>query len=173
MDCAEHLRARGGWRGEHRDVLLGPDGELVWEREWGQNVLVDTARINLAALVKGDPSAGRVAFWAVGTGDPAWDAGPPADAVRMTFTKLVAEVARKPIAPGQITFSPPGAAGKTLEIQSTFVAADFDQAKPLPLLREFGLFSSGTPSLLMNHRVHPPIGMQPGFTLQRTLRLTF
>jgi hypothetical protein len=165
--------AADAFQGEHRDVLLDADGNVVWERAWAHNVLVDSARSLIAALVKGDAQGAPIARWAVGAGDAVWDtSGPPPDSIRRTRTQLFAETGRKAVAAGQIAFLG-GTFTNRLEITSTFTTADV----PAGPLREFGLFAGGTNAantgVLVNHRVHPRIDMQPGFTLQRTLRLTF
>lgn len=164
-------------RGEHRDVLRAPDGRIVWERDWASNVIADSLRAVLAALVKGDPQGHPLGYWAVGTGATSWDSppGPPPDATRRTYAHLVAEVGRKPVSPGSITFLG-GAFTNRLEIISSFTSADVAGPLPQPL-REFGLFAGGSAAsgsgVLINHRAHPRIDMQPGFTLERTLHLTF
>jgi hypothetical protein len=160
-------------RGDHRDILFDADGAIVWVRPWAANVIVDSARSLLAALVKGDAQGAAIARWAVGAGDPVWDSSaPPPDAIRRTRTQLFQETGRKAIAAGQITFLG-GTFTNRLEIVSSFTTADV----PGGPLREFGLFAGGTAALntgvLVNHRVHPRIDLQAGLTLQRTLRLTF
>lgn len=160
--------------GQHRDVLRGADGRVVWVREWQHNVIVNSLRALLAALVKGDPQGAKVGWWAVGAGAAPWDSppGPPADAVRQGYTHLVAEVGRKAIPAGAIVFLG-GAFTNRLEMTSSFTTADV----PAGPLREFGLFAGGSAAadsgVLINHRAHPRIDMQPGFTLERTLHLTF
>jgi hypothetical protein len=165
--------AAGPPAGRHRDVLVGPDGRVLWERTWASNVIADSLGPLLAALVKGDPQGASIAWWAVGSGESQWDAGPPPDdAVRRGRTRLYAETGRAAVAPGQITFLG-GTFTNRLEIISSFTTAEV----PAGPLREFGLFAGGTSAadsgVLVNHRVHPRIDMQQGFTLQRTLRLTF
>jgi hypothetical protein len=160
-------------RGEHRDVLIDENGAVVWTRPWASNVIVDSARSLLAALVKGDPQGVAIGRWAVGAGDPVWDSSTaPPDAIRRARTQLFQETGRKAIAAGQMTFLG-GPFTNRLEIISTFTTADV----PAGPLREFGLFAGGTTALntgvLVNHRVHPRIDLQAGLTLQRTLRLTF
>jgi len=159
--------------GEHRDVLVDANGAVVWLTSWERNVVVDSARSLIAALLKGDTQGAPIARWAVGAGDPVWDtSGPPPDSIRRTRTQLFAETGRKTIAAGQIAFLG-GTLTNRLEITSSFTTADV----PAGPLREFGLVAGGTAAantgVLVNHRVHPRIDMQPGFTLQRTLRLTF
>lgn len=169
----EAIWSAGGPHGEHRDVLLDPAGAPVWESAWESNVIVDSTRSLIAALIKGDPQGVAIARWAVGAGDPVWDAAaPPPDTIRRARTQLFLETGRKTIAPGQVIFLG-GSFTNRLEITSTFTTADV----PAGPLREFGLVAGGTAAantgVLVNHRVHPRIDMQPGFTLQRTLRLTF
>ena len=159
--------------GRHRDVLLGPDGRELWRTPWRSNVLADALRNILAALVKGDAQGHAITWWCVGRGAAAWDVGgPPDDATRRTRTTLYQEAARKPVTAGQMAFIG-GTFTNRIEIVSSFTTADV----PAGILREFGLVAGGTAvlgsGLLINHRAHPAIDLQPGLTLQRTLRLTF
>lgn len=163
--------------GRYRDRLLARDGKVVWDRPWESNLIVDQLRKLLAALVKGDPQGAPVSYWAVGSGDPAWDAGNvPSEASRRTRLQLFTETSRKPIPPGQITFVG-GTFTNQLDITVQFTTADIPGGPATWSLREFGVFAGGTATagsgLLLNHRIHPRIDMQPGFTLERTLRLTF
>jgi hypothetical protein len=161
-------------RGDCRDILRAPDGRVVWERPWEQNVIAASLRSLLAALVKGDPQGKALAFWAVGAGATAWDSAPgaPADATRSSWVQLQQETGRKALPAGSITFIG-GALTNRLEIVSSFTTADV----PAGPLREFALFAGGTVAansgLMINHRVHPRIDMQAGFTLERTVQLTF
>ncbi len=162
-------------RGEYRDVLRDSRGELIWSREFQPNLIVDGLRNLLAGLLKGDLQAAPLTHWAVGVGDSSWDAGgAPSESSRRTIAKLYREAGRKPIPPGNIKFLG-GAFTNQIEINQEFTAGDL--SAPLFQLREFGLFAGGSAAadtgLLINHRAHPRIDMQPGFTLQRTLRLTF
>jgi hypothetical protein len=163
--------------GEYHDVLLDADGNQVWTRDWQRNLIVDGLRRLLAAMVKGDAQGTPLGFWAVGTGDVSWDGGTvPSEASRRTRTQLYTETARKVLSAGQITFLG-GAFTNRLEITAAFTSADIPGGPATWSLREFGLFGGGTTTansgVLINHRIHPRIDMQAGFTLQRTLRLTF
>ncbi len=160
--------------GAYRDVLLGPAGEVVWEQSWQPNLIVNSLRSLLAALIKGDPQGQPLAFWAVGSGYDTWDTGAvPSDADRLGLTGLYAETGRKPLPPEQITFVG-GSLTNRLEISAQFSVADI--AGPVLSLREFGLFAGGSTAAgsgtLINHRIHPRIDLQVGFTLTRVLRLT-
>src|SRR5581483_8369018 len=81
-------------------------------------------------LLANDPSLSGISYWAVGTGDPAWDqTPPPADT---TLTRLRNEIFRKPIDPAfQTTYAP---ATRTLEVQG-----EFGPDEAAGALREFGL----------------------------------
>lgn len=163
--------------GEYRDVLLGPRGEVIWERDWQRNLIVDGLRKVLAGLIKGDNQGVPIASWAVGTGNDTWDSGTvPADATRRGFVKLVKETGRKAVTAQQIKFTG-GTFTNQIEVSQDFVAGDIPNGPLAWRLREFGLFCGGTTAadsgVLINHRIHPRIDLQPGFTLKRTLRLTF
>jgi hypothetical protein len=166
-------------QGEFCDRLISLEGDIIWERPWQPNLIVNGLRRLLAALIKGDPQGQQLMYWAVGTGEEAWDGGTlPPEATRRSLEQIYNETARKAIPPAQITFLG-GSFTNQLEIRLDFTTSDIP---PGPgnqnwRLREFGLFAGGTAALnsgvLINHRIHPRIDMQDGFTLQRTLRLTF
>jgi hypothetical protein len=166
-------------RGEFQDTLIDSDGNIVWQMPWQSNLIVNGLRNVLAALIKGEGQP--LTFWAVGAGQEAWDNQPPGDSLdaeRLQMTQLYRETKRKPIPADQMTFvgSTPSSLSNQLQIRVDFVAADIPTIGDRQL-REFGLISGGTddPSkgVLINHRIHPRIDLQEGFTLQRTLRLTF
>jgi hypothetical protein len=170
--------ARRAWpTGEVRDVLVDGAGRPVWTRDWQHNLIVNGLRNVLAALVMGDAQGAPADFWAIGTGDPSWDSGNvPPDSSRLTLTQLYTETARKPLGVGQITFVG-GTFTNRIEVTAEFDTTDIPGGPATWSLREFGLFSGGSAAansgVLINHRIHPRIDMQAGFTLQRTLRLTF
>lgn len=175
-------------RGIYCDQLIDPAGQLVWRRPWQSNLIVSGLSLALAALAKGEGAP--LAIWAIGTGDVLWDQGVslPAPEARRLFTQLQRETGRETIdqinflSPDDSSAEPPPVAGVTnrLEIRASFTLSSVsDAGNPENLqLREFGLFSGGTAAIansgrLINHVIHPRIDLQAGFTLQRTLRLTF
>ena len=161
--------------GRFRDRLVTGGGALVRAWPWRPNLIVDELSRLLAALVKGDAQGGPLRWWAVGSGDPSWDSGAaPGAEVRRGWTALHTETGRKQIPPGRIGFVG-GPLTNQLEITMQFTAADLPGGPATWSLREFGVFAGGPvgAGLLVNHRVHPRIDLQPGFTLERTLRLTF
>lgn len=166
-------------KGEFQDSLIDSDGNLIWQTPWRHNLIVNGLRTVLATLVKGEGQP--LAFWAVGTGQETWDAQPPGDtlnAERLQLTQLYRETKRKLIPPDQVTFvgGTPSGPSNQLQIRVDFIAGDISEIGDRQL-REFGLISGSTtdpnPGVLINHVIHPRIDLQEGFTLQRTLRLTF
>jgi hypothetical protein len=163
--------------GEYRDVLLDTAGREVWRRDWQRNLIVDGLRKLLAALVKGDPQGAKLGYWAVGTGDASWDGGTvPPESARRSRSQLYTETARLALTAGQIIFVG-GTFTNRLDVTAQLTTADIPGGPATWSLREFGVFAGGTAAansgVLINHRIHPRIDMQAGFTLQRTLRLTF
>jgi len=158
-------------RGECLDILIGPQGYRLWESPWRHNLIAEELRRVLAALLRGDPQGAPLAFWAVGTGEEAWDDGTlPSEEAHRTRTQLFNETGCKAIPSGQMTFLG-GDFTNRLEISLEFTTADIPPGPDSQnwRLREFGLFAGGTDSvnsgILINHRIHPRIDMQAGFTL--------
>jgi hypothetical protein len=167
--------------GEYQDRLIDSAGKVIWEVPWQSNLIVNGLRKLLAAAIKGDTQQGKpIAFWAVGTGDDSWDNGSsnlPTDDVRRGFTQLVKETGRKAIDSNQITFID-GTFTNRLQISTEFKIADIPGGATNWKLREFGIIggdssAAANSGILINHRIHSRIDLQDGFTLQRTLRLTF
>ncbi|HET6334564.1 MAG TPA: hypothetical protein VFG30_15180 [Polyangiales bacterium] len=179
MTSSEHVypAEHGFPNGRYTDTLLAADGGVIWSTPWRHNLIVDRLSAVLAALIKGDIQAAALGYWAVGRGEESWDSGSvPSDANRRAYVQLVNETGRKPLSAGQIAFVG-GSFTRQIEITAEFTAIDLLVGPPNQRLREFGLFAGGISAAnsgwLINHRIHPRIDMQPGFTLRRTLRLTF
>ena len=89
---------------------------------------------------------------------------------------LYRETGRKAIPSGGIVFVG-GTFTNQIEISVEFTTDDVLGGGADWQLREFAVFAGGTlaagSGVMLNHRIHPRIDLQPGFTLQRTLRLTF
>lgn len=166
-------------QGEYQDTLINSSGDIIWQTSWQHNLIVDGLRTVLAALIKGEGTP--LKYWAVGTGQETWDNQPPGDSLnaeRRQRTQLYRETKRKEIFRDQMTFigSTSSSQSNQLQIRVDFAAQDILNLGDRSL-REFGLISGGTEALntgiLINHRIHPRIDLQEGFTLQRTLNLTF
>lgn len=167
-------------QGQYRDVLLSPQREVIWEQPWQPNLIAEGFRRVLAALVRGEGDS--LNFWAVGTGQEEWDsptAELPDDETRRQLIALYNEIRREAISPDDIIFvgGSPTEPTNQLEISVAFTIAEDAGEAETQSLREFGLFAGGSiepnSGVMINHRIHPRIDLQPGFTLQRTLLLTF
>jgi beta-lactam-binding protein with PASTA domain len=152
-----HGRAGGHWhpaRGSTRQLPLSP------------NLVCFTALDLIGALLTGD-APGGIAYLAVGTGDPAWDAQPPPpDRSRTTLT---AEIYRIRLRPG-IEISYDSSAG------AVDVQVSLGPGVATGPLRELGLFGGPATAmpgsgLLVNHKVHDRIDKAAGDTVNRELRL--
>jgi beta-lactam-binding protein with PASTA domain len=152
-----HGRVGGRWhpaRGSTRQLPLAP------------NLVCFTALDLIGALLTGD-APGGIAYLAVGTGDPAWDAQPPPpDRSRTTLT---AEIYRIRLRPGvEISYdSVTGAVDVRVSLGPGVATGP---------LRELGLFGGpATPmpgsGFLVNHKVHDRIDKAAGDTVNRELRL--
>ena len=149
--------AAGRWhlaRGGTRRLPLSP------------NLVCFTALDLIGILLTGDASDG-IAFLAVGTGDPAWDAqSPPPDRSRTTLT---AETYRIRLRPG-IEINYDSGAG------AVDVRVSLGPGVATGPLRELGLFGGPATAmpgsgLLVNHKVHDRIDKADGDTVDRELRL--
>ena len=126
-------------------------GLLPLETPWRSNLVVWSALDLIGALLC-NRSTG-IAYLAVGAGDPAWDANPPApDRGR---THLTAELFRVRLEPGDsLTYNP--ATGRV------HVSVSLRRGEATGTLRELGLFGGGASArpgsgVLVNHAVHAPV----------------
>ncbi len=167
-------------RGRYRDCLLNPQGTLLWQSNWRSNRILNDCNRLLAALMKGETGLQGLLYWAVGTGQASWDALMPNP--QPTTTQLEQEVARFPLAAGQIEYvdeqdhaSPTTTPRLAIRLDlegSALVSRGFQS------LREFGVFggnatAAANSGLMINQAIHPRIDVSPGMTLSRTLVLTF
>ena len=146
------------------------------EAAWRPNLVVDGAFELLASLLKREPSVEGLLFWAVGAGEPAWDAEPPSPQRR--DTGLHDEIRRVAIPPEAIRFVDARGAETAGPAAHLEIRLEFAWPDDAVTLREFGLFGgdageeagSGT---LINRVIHPRIDLEPGQRLTRELRLSF
>jgi hypothetical protein len=169
--------------GMFRDVLRGPDGNVIWDRGWHNNAIVTSCHTLLAGFMAGGPTATKGAQGLlVGQGLDAWDgpSGPPQ--ATPAQTQLVdPNPATVPLGLLQFTFL----TGSTPSAKPTnrlqIVATLGPKVPPWPdgnhvtvNLREFGLVAeiNGKPALV-NYVTHPVIVKDPDSTLTRTIWLVF
>jgi hypothetical protein len=167
--------------GTFRDRIVGPSGEILFDSGWLRNNIMSGCRVLLGSLMKGGSGFAGLQYWAVGEGLAAWDTTPPAPQDR---TALVKELDRQVITAAQVQFwspqwqtpgqdLPSGTPSYVLDIRVNFTNTVWGKT-----LREFGLFGgnatgAANSGFLINHKVHSPLQVPSGATLQRRLVLTF
>ncbi len=126
--------------------------------------------VTLATLIKGSENL----FLAVGSGEPAWDAGLPPD--DRGVSRLVHERARRAVAPEDVVFLDP--AGQETEVPSPRlrIRAVFAAGEGTATLRETGLFggpatAAADTGTLLAYYSHPRLGKAPEMTLDRRLTI--
>lgn len=161
-------------RGIYRDVVDDPEGRRLHDSGWTSNTIVRSAWPLLAGLLRGEPGLGGIRFWAVGTGNPAWDENPVSASPEIA--QLHAEVAREKVTADNVIYlddkgEPSRRPTARLEISLTF---SWPAARTL---REFALVggdASAQPNTgsLVNYVIHRRLGLRAGAKLTRKLRLT-
>jgi hypothetical protein len=172
-----------GLSGSYRDVLYDEAGRITWDSGWQKNLIVDTCRSLLAALVKGEAGTlGLQGIW-FGMGNPQWDVtgipqpspGDTALVDPLPYFLPVGSLQLNYVNPNQTISSSPT---KILQI----VASLGVNQPPWPhlpdhvdgTLREFGLVGQLKGSLvLLNEIRHVAIPKDPQSTLVRTIQLVF
>jgi hypothetical protein len=167
--------------GMYRDVMRGPDGRVLWEREWTHNTIVVNCRKLLAGFMKGGGLSLGIQGLRVGQGLDTWDqTSPPLPTPAQT-----AMVDPHPFLVGpaalQIDFIDGATVTNVPTNRVQIVATLGPNAPPWPdnnhaaaNLREFGLVGQlKNDETLINYVTHPVIVKDPASTLTRTIWLVF
>ena len=161
-------------RGIYRDVVDDPEGRRLHDTGWASNTIVRSAWPLLAALLRGEEKLGGLRFWAVGAGDPAWDAAPVAASPETK--KLHAEIERLKVPTEAISYLDTQGTPTQTPTPRLEVSLTFSWGTAL-VLREFALVGGdaeekpGT-GYLVNYVVHRRIDLPKSSKLTRKLRLT-
>jgi hypothetical protein len=170
--------------GLYRDVLTGPDGDVVWDRDVQKNVIVANCRVLLASFMRGQPAALGVQSLRVGIGLAAWDltpAPPPTSQMALVdpnpFIMSVGNPSLQFAYLNALNGVPVPGPTNILQIRATFgpgLPTWPDVNHPTSTLREFALFGTLSGAAWMINSVrHPAIVKDPVSTLTRTLWLVF
>lgn len=168
-----------------RDEITYQDGR-VEIREWKHNLVVNKLSELLAALFKGHPGIVGAQYWAVGRGDPVWDSRPDANGdglpdppqPTVTQTKLLDEIARKPVTVVFLDANNNQTSSITNRVE---VSATFGVGEANGAWREWGVFggnaTSAKDSGYMADAVNHPVLSKPAgdgdFSITRRVRFTF
>jgi len=151
--------------GRYIDIAHHLNGRSEVIRE-GHNIVTDSG-LGLVVGALGNLCNG-IAFWQVGTGDPAWDAA-PVEAPSET-TDLVTPVFMKPVTVSwwdreNSVFSPEPT--DTIDVHVVFMTEEANGP-----LREFGLLGPAPDHVLFNYVIHEKISKTENFNLERIMRIT-
>ena len=172
----------GPIKGIYHDVLYGPDGQIIEDRGWRANTIVNDCRLLLAEFMRGGTTSGTNAFglqyMLVGQGPT--QRGSETDVVSAdaneTRTKLDAPYAQQ-IAPLVIAYLDDN--DNVIARPSPRLQITATLGVNLPTtgewqLCEFGLFAQIAGSIRMiNYVRHVRIDKPSGTTLERVVRLYF
>ena len=162
-------------QGIYQDSVVQGNGRFPHHTLWIPNTIVDAAWLLLAGLLKRDPALSGILFFAVGAGNPAWDATrTPANPAA---TRLHNEILRQAVPAADIHYlddhdEPTSQPASRIQIAAQFTWPDQHQT-----LREFGLFGGDATDMrdsgyLVNYVIHPRLHLETGATLTRRLRLS-
>lgn len=158
-------------------VRAHENGNLVEERH-GQNIIVNTASILIARLLKdsAEPSGG-ITYLAMGTGGVGWDLQNPPQPTT-SQSSLENEIARKAFSTEDVTFIDPETGNPTI-VPTNVVdyTATFAETEAVGPLVEMGLFGGDATDLLdsgteVNYRTFPVINKTNSMTLTIIFRIT-
>ncbi|NIM18409.1 MAG: hypothetical protein GTO45_41040 [Candidatus Aminicenantes bacterium] len=166
-------------KGMYRDILKGPDNNVIFDSGWGSNMIVDRCRILLAAFMKNEGTMG-IQNLKVGTGNKDWDnEGPPEpDALVIGLEDPnPVEVANLDLVYLNDQDAPVTVPTPRLQITATLGEGEPEPPEPhlttYPL-REFGLFGKfGDEEYMIDCIRHPVIHKDVSSTLVRVVRLYF
>ena len=161
--------------GEYIDTIRYKDGRV--ETRKGKNLIVDGVYKLIASLMIGKEEYKPLCFWAVGKGQDLWsnDAPPqpnPSD------TKLLAEIGRKAIIPGDMTWVDDRGEVSSSPTNRIKVRATFGYNDCVGVWREFGIFggnatSSKDSGIMIDRKTHGTITKTREMELDREIIFTF
>ena len=159
------VRSAFAIKGRYIDIAHYVDGRSEVIRE-GHNIVTDSG-LGLVMGALGNLCNG-IAFWQVGSGDPAWDTV-PVEAQPGT-SGLIDPVFMTPVTVSYWDrenglFSP--VPTDTIDVRVVFIAEEANAP-----LREFGLVGSAPDHVLFNYVIHEKISKTENFNLERIMRIT-
>lgn len=172
-----HKETMPSLHGHYTMILRDSDGRVIEKRE-GNNIIVNSASILIARLLKDnhEPDAG-ISYLAVGTGGSGWNLQNPPQPTN-TQTKLENEIARKAFTTEDVTFIDPDTGDPTI-VPTNVVdyTATFAETEAVGPLVEMGLFGGDATDLAdsgteINYRTFPVLNKTNSMTLSIIFRIT-
>jgi len=170
-------------RGIYRDILKGPNDNIIYDSGWVSNTIVDNCRNLLAGFMKNDPSESieGIRYLAVGKGLEEWDSSgalPPDSSVIQLVDPNPFIIDVKNLSLVYLKENDEEVKGPTNRLQITATLGTKEPPAVAPLssypLREFGLFGKfGDDPYMIDCIRHPVIHKDVSATLIRVVRLYF
>lgn len=158
--------------GEFRDIIRHADG-TVEVTPWTRNTIVTDINKAIAYALA---QKGGATYWAVGSGEEAWDTSSHSPSV--SDTRLTKEIGRKLIPSSAIKFldefgAETSAITNTIQITLTFGVEELNGK-----WREFAIVggnatASVNTGILINHKVHGVINKTNTMEIERQMKFTF
>jgi hypothetical protein len=166
-----HLK--GEWWMTLHDTNTG-----ITEKRHGTNIIVNTASILIARLLKDNSEPdGGITYLAVGTGSSQWNLQNPPQPTN-TQTALNSEIARKAFTTEDVTFIDPDSGDPTTIPTSVIdFTCTFAETEGVGPLVEMGLFGGDATDMtdsgtMINYRTFPVINKTNSMTLTIIFRIT-
>lgn len=174
MEKEEKRLTGGSVIGEFTDTITYADGTK--EVKEGQNLIVNDIGKLIACLFKKQDDYTGLSYWAIGSGQDAWD-GKDVNATVLD-SRLEAEHYRKEIPKENIQFldefgEPTEEITNRIGITLTFATNEANGK-----WREFSIFGgnateSPNTGLMINHKIHKILTKDESMTIERQIRFTF
>lgn len=165
------------YKGEIFDYAVDPKTGSKTLIHHGHNLVVDSASILIACLMKGKDGIGGVKYFACGKGSSNWsNEAPPMPDAQMS--KLVAETFRKEIKPTDVVFIDSASEVSETPTNRIQITVTFNENEANGELREIGIFGGDATAkadsgIMVNCKFHPLIYKTTGMKLERVVRFTF
>jgi hypothetical protein len=169
---------KGTMKGEFHIVCRDARTGLILEERHGHNIIVNTASILIARLLKDNREPdGGITYLAVGTGAPGWNLQNPPQPTA-SQTKLYSEIARKAFSTEDVNFIDPETGDPTTiptgVVDFTMTFAETEAVGPWVEMGLFGgdaseLTDSGTE---VNYRTLPVLNKSNSMVMTITFRIT-
>ena len=158
--------------GEFRDVITYANGD-VEVTEWSRNTIVTDINKAIAYALA---QKGGATYWAIGSGQEAWDTAPvdpqPSD------TRLNNEIGRKLIPASAIKFLDSSGRETTSITNTILITLTFGANELNGKWREFAIVggnatSNANSGILINHKTHGVINKTDTMEIERQMKFTF
>lgn len=170
----QEVKTIQGFKGEYTDTIRYSDGRVEVSED--HNIIVNNIGKLIASLFKIHEGHKGLTYWAIGSGQDAWDNIPQQATV--DDTRLESEYFRKAIQPTDIKFineegEPVDEVTNRISITLTFATNEANGK-----WREFSIFGGDASEelntgLMINHKIHKILTKDDTMTIERQIRFTF